>query len=1439
MKKLKRIFVFMLLFALVFSELPNVNIVNAAEANNIVTGKCGESVYYELNRTTGLIRIYGSGEMEDYRYKYDIEGQETVLENQAPWIEQGYSTDITKVVIEEGVTYIGSSSFSNKHYAGAGACTNIQTVDIAETVTEIGSNAFNGCEKLTSILIPNQVVVIGSYAFDSCSLENIQWGDSIQKIGYSSFKENDFIKLDLPEQTQYIGQWAFSGCRLLEGVVVPDGCEVCYEAFSYCDLLRSVNFGKDCRIHGKMFWKSPLLSDIAIGEGSTGAVDSKNSDDYGVFQKCTGLHTIMLPDSWGFEETNGIKAYTLQFDDCTNLEEILFRDTNNKYKSINGVVYSKDGSKLIYYPSGIKAAEFEIPDHVTTIGISAFDGQRNLENVIIPEGVNIEARAFQDCEKLNNVIIPEGVTELKPRVFAICKSLKTIVLPKSLENIDLNGKASTATFTSTDLEVVYSEVGSYSANWAAEKFRETIYCFFDASGGSVGIEKKPVIYGDKYRKLPIPEKEGHKFLGWYTKKEAGIPVSSETAVSEEVSHTLYAHWAADSVTKKSVAEMAVTLELTNDTYDGTEKKPSVIVKDGTTLLVGGTDYLFSYLNNINAGTAAVQITGIGNYTGTIAKNFTISAKTILETNVALATTTYTYDGTAKQPSVTVKDGSTTLERGTDYSVSYSNNVNVGTATVTITGKGNYKGTVTKTFTINAKIVEKKPFVWGESNWNFDNTSRYFSNHDVNSDVMNKMKKDFNLSNSDIFALKKKIANDNKSGFKGSCFGMTISEILVHQGELKLSRYGGNDIVNKNANTSNMTSVINFIQELQSNSKMCQSIRQTPFLYGDYTQKEFISKLSDAAANSNYLMKLSYKIVTKNSNNGAIKSGYHAVLIYGIEKCNYYSSITGKTYDRKILIADPNYLSGNIINDNACLYFKSSDSSWIIPYWNETYSNGNVETCYWNAESGKSTSNGGIRNIMQYVSLKEEVDLMAEYNAGHYIAGLAIDNMSGNISMVEKVKDSGNPNIDYAGEFSEEIARYDIDMDDDIYMTENEELYALWNPTASYTLSYLKPSDYNLKMDYETVDYYADVTNSTYTLFKPNGSITLRGADASYDITMVTDDAGCVTDWYAVNISGSGVDNLVYTKAENGYILSASKLDDVKISVEGEDSFVDVTFSTNYDDVFIYEIDKNTVGIAVDADNNGSYETTIETKGNSNLTDKPGGITSPTPTNESDITTDPVPTNEPNLTTSPAPTNELNTTTSPALTNEPNTTTSPMSVDDFNTNTTNSPLKGTILKDSRNIISYKVLIPGKAVEFCRVNNKKATKIIVPATVTINGITYKVTAISVSAFSGCKKLKFVTIGQYVTSIGDKAFFRCLSLEKIIIPAGVTMIGQKAFCGCKKIKSITIKAQKLKSKSVGSKAFKGIYKKAEIKVPKKQKKSYNKWLKKKGIAKTVKIK
>ncbi|SCW29947.1 Glucan-binding domain-containing protein (YG repeat) [Ruminococcaceae bacterium YRB3002] len=148
----------------------------------------------------------------------------------------------------------------------------------------------------------------------------------------------------------------------------------------------------------------------------------------------------------------------------------------------------------------------------------------------------------------------------------------------------------------------------------------------------------------------------------------------------------------------------VTLSSVADqTYSGSAITPAVTVKDGSKTLTKGTDYTVSYSGNTNAGTATVTVTGKGNYTGTKSTTFAISAKTISGVTIA-AISAQAYTGSAITPVITVKDGSKTLAKGTDYTVAYSNNVNVGTATVTITGKGNYTGTKSGTFTIVANTT---------------------------------------------------------------------------------------------------------------------------------------------------------------------------------------------------------------------------------------------------------------------------------------------------------------------------------------------------------------------------------------------------------------------------------------------------------------------------------------------------------------------------------------------------------------------------------------------------------------------------------------------------------------------------------------------------------------------------------------------------------------
>lgn len=158
-------------------------------------------------------------------------------------------------------------------------------------------------------------------------------------------------------------------------------------------------------------------------------------------------------------------------------------------------------------------------------------------------------------------------------------------------------------------------------------------------------------------------------------------------------------------------------------------------------------------------------------------------------------------------------------------------------------------------------------------------------------------------------------------------------------------------------------------------------------------------------------------------------------------------------------------------------------------------------------------------------------------------------------------------------------------------------------------------------------------------------------------------------------------------------------------------------------------------------------------------------------------------------------------------------------------------------------------------------KKTKTVKIPATIRVKGVTYKVTAIGTNAFKGnktvtkvtmgsniktigknafygCTKLKSVTIGKNVDTIGVQAFANCTSLTAITIPAKVNKIGAKAFYKSKKLKKVAVKTKKLTAKKVGKLAFKGIYAKASIKVPKSKLKTYKKLLKARGISSKAKV-
>ena len=197
----------------------------------------------------------------------------------------------------------------------------------------------------------------------------------------------------------------------------------------------------------------------------------------------------------------------------------------------------------------------------------------------------------------------------------------------------------------------------------------------------------------------------------------GSPYSGDVTCTSTNAQTVNVATVSSTVTALGLTITGVTAS--NKEYDanltatlgGTATLVGVVTADQANVTLAGT--ATATFNNASVGTnKAVTVTG---YTlgGTAAGNYTVSQPTGLTANITAKAASsltidpianQTYTGSALTPAIVVKDGTTTLTLGTDYTVAYSNNTNVGTATVTITGMDIYTGTKTQTFSIVSKAV---------------------------------------------------------------------------------------------------------------------------------------------------------------------------------------------------------------------------------------------------------------------------------------------------------------------------------------------------------------------------------------------------------------------------------------------------------------------------------------------------------------------------------------------------------------------------------------------------------------------------------------------------------------------------------------------------------------------------------------------------------------
>ena len=356
------------------------------------------------------------------------------------------------------------------------------------------------------------------------------------------------------------------------------------------------------------------------------------------------------------------------------------------------------------------AISVTLPSSLEYIGEKTFYCFMKLETVTIPDNSKLKyvyTSAFEKCTLLKSINLPKGLESIYSRAFISCSNLTNLTLPSTLTRIDETAFSAGPRFKNNELTVPKGVTTITSRSFDNIKDLKTI----NVENGVTTIEKYAFADNDSLTRVNLPSsitsvantackyynEEKYSTCDIYIDKYKGsIPCYSNWGTTGTI------YWKARDF-KNTTDNAVVISNIADQTYTGSLIAPNITVSCNDVELVKNTDYTVSYSNNKNVGTATISITGIGDYTGTITKNFNIVARDISDTTIgSIPNQIYTGNSISALPVITYNGA--TLTKGTDYTLTYSNNVNVGTGTVTITGKGNFKGTTSKTFSISARAM---------------------------------------------------------------------------------------------------------------------------------------------------------------------------------------------------------------------------------------------------------------------------------------------------------------------------------------------------------------------------------------------------------------------------------------------------------------------------------------------------------------------------------------------------------------------------------------------------------------------------------------------------------------------------------------------------------------------------------------------------------------
>lgn len=333
---------------------------NWLSINGKIQGKCGNGTHYTFDEATGLLTIGGTGEL----YYFNSYSQIT------PWISNGWNELIKDVVIEEGVTGLGSDTFTN--------CPNIESINISASVTDLNAitDPYNN--------------PLESKCFESINVsEENQNYSSIDGVLFNKEKTNLICypinkpdeNYSVPETVETIGEYAFSYNDKLVNIDIPNSVtSIETNTFYECPSLKNVVLPTSITsIEGNLFFRCTALDNVIIPDGVV-------SIGSGAFEICTSLKNVVIPNSVTSIDSRA-------FSGCTSLESIVLSDNITE---INANLFSGCSS----------LKDITITDKITSIGNSAFSGCTSLTSVVIPQNVkSIGYDVFSGCFSLTDAII--------------------------------------------------------------------------------------------------------------------------------------------------------------------------------------------------------------------------------------------------------------------------------------------------------------------------------------------------------------------------------------------------------------------------------------------------------------------------------------------------------------------------------------------------------------------------------------------------------------------------------------------------------------------------------------------------------------------------------------------------------------------------------------------------------------------------------------------------------------------------------------------------------------------------------------------------------------------------------------------------------------------------------------------------------------------------